>query len=151
LEEKNLLLSAPTIIFSFSRTTFHLSSFKLPFHHTHPQEAMNVHDSFEHDESYAAMCQRTDAMLNAAAHAACSTFNNAPDNYEEVVDVSAEVEEQTFVKLETPTEKWKRILLHREAKSVASVKTAAKKSVKKRMTKKISAHFARKETFMHPI
>jgi len=112
---------------------------------------MNVHDSFEHDESYAAMCQRTDAMLNAAAHAACSTFNNAPDNYEEVVDVSAEVEEQTFVKLETPTEKWKRILLHREAKSVASVKTAAKKSVKKRMTKKISAHFARKETFLHPI
>ena len=104
---------------------------------------MNVLDSFEH-ESYAAMSDRTDATLNAAAHAACYTSNNEQDNYEDDAIDSAVVVQPKSLKVETPTEKWQRIQLQRDVKSVASVKTAAKKAVKKRTLKKISAHFARK-------
>ena len=107
------------------------------------KEAMNGHDPYEH-ESYAAMCQRTDAWLVAAADAACYSHSDRSACFEDDEPETVEEEHTVPTKKETATETWKRISQQREAKLVKAAKTAAKKSVTQRKIKKINTHFTRK-------
>jgi hypothetical protein len=98
-------------------------------------------------ETCAEMCRRTDAWLAAAAVESASRcdFNERVSHDNEGADMEvAAAAQQKNEKKETPTKIWKRILQQKEAKSVKSVKTAAKKVIKQIEIRKMTTHFPRK-------
>lgn len=113
---------------------------------------MEEHYDPNDDESYAAMCERTESSF--AAMVARATRISIPPNYRAEQARADEAEAKPRVrqqqqqrrsgKEETPTESWKRVSQKREAKSVKSVKTAAKKLVKQKKINTITSHFNRK-------
>jgi hypothetical protein len=112
---------------------------------------MEEHYDPNDDESYAAMCERTESSF--AAMVARATRISILPNYRAGQAGANEAEAKPRVqqqqqgrsgKEETPTESWKRVSQKREAKSVKSVKTAAKKLVKQKKINTITSHFNRK-------
>jgi sulfite reductase alpha subunit-like flavoprotein len=96
-----------------------------------PKPVVSMADN-EH-ETYHEMSQRIDAWLAAAGASAFRAYNNLDesDKNDEIlanIEAAEAAEAEKKEKKETPTEIWKRILNHKEAKSVKSIKTAAKKS-----------------------
>jgi hypothetical protein len=123
-------------------------AFVLHFRHTNSNDAtpkLVVSMANYQHETYDEMCRRTDAWLAAFEASAFTSRDNEHESYDnEIADMeAAEAAQQNKEKEETPTEIWKRIMHQKEAKSVKSVKTAAKKSVKQKRIKKMTAHFPR--------